>query len=439
MAGVQDRVQASQASARISGVRKATPRVAASIVLTALSTLTALTLAITQFTAVPAAAAANLSARGPAAASSGSAVAWGDNHNGQLGDGTVIDRNRPVKVLLPTGTAVTALATGGKHSLALTSAGTVLAWGSNHFGQLGNGSTVDSPTPVQVAMPNGTVVTAIAAGGSHSLAVTAAGQVFAWGDNEYGQLGDGTTVASDIPVRVRLAKSIKVIAVRASYNYSVALTAVGHVLTWGYNGSGQLGNGFHTASEIPTRVRLPKGTIVRAIASGGFDGLALTRSGRVLAWGDNRYGQLGDGTRRSSDVPVRVRLPVGTKVVALGGGSQHSLALTSTGKVLAWGWNRFGQLGDGTSRGSDVPVHVRLPSGVRVTALSAGGGFSVALTSTGQILTWGHNEFGQLGDGGTASSQRPVKVSLPAGLSAVALAAGPTTRHNLAVVSPAAP
>ena len=404
-----------------------------------MTAMIALTLAITALTAVPVAAAVNRSPRAPAAAAAGSALAWGDNHSGQLGDGTIIDRHRPVGVQLPAGTTVTALATGGKHSLALTSAGTVLAWGSNHFGQLGDGKTVDSHTPVQVSMPNGTVVTAIAAGGSHSLAVTAAGTVFSWGENQYGQLGDGTTVASDVPVRVRLPRGAKVVAVRASYNYSVALTAAGHVLTWGYNGSGQLGNGFHTASEIPTRVRVPKGTTVLAIASGGFDGLALTKSGTVLAWGDNRYGQLGNGTRRSSNVPVRVRLPAGTKVVALGGGSQHSLALTSAGKLLAWGWNRFGQLGTGTSRGSDLPVPVRLPSGVSVTAVSAGGGFSIALTSTGRLLTWGHNEFGQLGDGGTASSLRPVTVSLPAGLSALALAAGPTTRHSLAVVGPSSP
>jgi alpha-tubulin suppressor-like RCC1 family protein len=165
----------------------------------------ALTLAITVLTAVPVAAAANLSPRAPAAAA-GTALAWGDNHSGQLGDGTIIDRHQPVGVQLPSGTTVTALATGGKHSIALTSAGTVLAWGSNHFGQLGDGKTVDSHTPVQVAMPKGTVVTAIAAGGTHSLAATAAGTVFAWGDNQYGQLGDGTTVASDVPVRVRLPR-----------------------------------------------------------------------------------------------------------------------------------------------------------------------------------------------------------------------------------------
>ncbi len=216
----------------------------------------------------------------------------------------------------------------------------------------------------------------------------------------------------------------RVVAVRASYNYSMALTAGGQVLTWGYNGSGQLGTGFHTASEVPVRVRLPRHTRVAAIATGGYDGLVLTRTGRVLAWGDNKYGQLGNGTYRSSELPVAVKVPPGVRILALGGGSQHSLALTSAARLLAWGYNAFGQLGTGVTHGSNVPVRVRLPAAVRITQVSAGGGFSVALTSAGRVLAWGHNELGQLGDGGTASSRRPVSVRLPAGLTAAGISHG---------------
>ena len=367
-------------------------------------------------------------------ATAGLVQAWGDNMDGQLGDGTIMARHKPVPVKLPAGVTVIAVATGGKHSLAVTSTGKVLAWGNNFYGQLGDGTTKDSHAPVPVALPRGTQVVAVAAGGTSSLAVTASGKVLAWGDNHYGQLGNASTVNSDVPVRVRLPMGARVVAVRASYNYSLALTAGGQVLTWGYNGSGQLGTGFHTASEVPVRVRLPRRTRVAAIATGGYDGLVLTKTGRILAWGDNKFGQLGNGTFHSSVLPVRVKLPRGVKIVAIGGGSQHSLALTSTGRVLAWGYNAFGQLGTGVSHGSNIPVQVRLPGGVHVTQVSAGGGFSIALTSAGRILTWGHNEFGQLGDGSTASSRRPVAVLLPAGMVAIALAAGPTTRHNLAIV-----
>lgn len=364
----------------------------------------------------------------------GSVRAWGDDNNGQLGDGATIGNDTPVRVKLPAGTLVTSVRAGGRHSLALTSAGQVLAWGRNFRGQLGDGTTVDRHTPVRVKLPPRTRVIAISAGGVHSLAVTAAGQVLAWGSNEYGQLGDGTTKDRHIPVRVKLPAGTRVIAVGASYNCSMALTSAGQVWAWGHNGSGQLGDGTRTESHVPVRVKLPRGVTVTAIAVGGFDGLALTSAGHVLAWGDNGFGQLGNGTRHSSSIPVRVRFPAGTKVTAVGVGSLHNLARTSTGQLLAWGSNAFGQLGNGTTASSDIPVRVKLGAGAKVIAVSAGGGFSLALTQAGRVLTWGHNQFGQLGNGTMISSDIPVMVAFPAGLVASALAAGPTTRHSLAIV-----
>ncbi len=385
--------------------------------------------------AVPAMAGAGVAAATSAAVSvSGSLLAWGDNHNGQLGDGGTASSDTPVAVRLPAGTTVISVRAGGKYSLALTSAGRVLAWGANFSGQLGDGTTAGRHAPVRVKVPRGTRLIAISAGGAHSLAVTATGRVLAWGDNEYGQLGDGTTKDRSVPVRVKLPAGTRVIAVGASYNYSLALTAGGQVWAWGHNRSGQLGDGTRADRHVPVRVKLPRGITVTAIAAGGFDGLALTAAGRVLAWGDNGFGQLGNGTRRTSAIPVRVRFRAGTRVTAVGAGSLHNLALTSAGRVLAWGWNAFGQLGNGGRTGSDTPVRVHLPARARVVAVSAGGGFSFALTAAGSILTWGHNQFGQLGNGTMVSSDTPVRVTLPAGLFAIALAAGPTTRHSLAIV-----
>jgi alpha-tubulin suppressor-like RCC1 family protein len=385
--------------------------------------------------AVPAMVAGGVAAATSAAVSAGGSLrAWGDDHNGQLGDGATISSDTPVAVRVPAGTTVVSVRAGGKYSLALTSASRVLAWGANFSGQLGDGTTTDRHAPVRVKVPRGTRVIAVSAGGAHSLAVTAAGRVLAWGDNEYGQLGDGTTKDRHVPVRVKLPAGTSVIAVGASYNYSLALTSAGQVWAWGHNGSGQLGDGTRTESHVPVRVKLPRGIKVTAIAAGGFDGLALTSAGQVLAWGDNGFGQLGDGTRHSSSIPVRVRFPAGTKVTAVGVGSLHNLALTSAGQVLAWGSNVFGQLGNGSTTGSDTPVRVKLPPRARVVAVSAGGGFSLALTPAGRILTWGHNQFGQLGNGTMVSSDTPVRVTIPAGLIASALAVGPTTRHSLTIV-----
>ncbi len=366
---------------------------------------------------------------------SGTLQAWGDGLSGQLGTGTTGKVTRPVAVTLPTGVTITEVADGGKHTVAVTSTGQVYAWGANADGELGNGTTAPSSLPVLVSLPAGTVVTAVAAGDQDSVAVTSTGQVYAWGNNHYGELGDGSTINRDKPVRVHLPKGIKAVSVTAAYNYSMALTAGGRVYSWGYDGSGQLGNGFLTASEVPTSVKLPKTITIKAIATSGYAGLALTTGGRLFSWGDDGYGQLGNGNFKTSSHPGMVKLPKGVKIKAIAGGSRHALALTESDVVLAWGEDTWGQLGTGKiERASNRPARVRVPAGDKVVGISAGGGFSMALTSAGQILTWGHNNWGNLGNGTMRNATTPVLVQLPAGMTAVGLPRGPTTRHCVAIV-----
>src|SRR5450756_149320 len=272
------------------------------------------------------------------------------------------------------------------------SPGSAWAWGYNGYGQLGNGTTTNSSTPV--AVTNGTSVTAIAGGGNHSLALTSTGQVLAWGDNAYGELGNASITNSTTPVAVSLPSGTTVTAIAAGYNHSLALTSSGQVLAWGYNGDGELGNGTTTSSSIPVAVSLPSGTTVTAIAGGGQHSLALTSTGQVLAWGYNGDGELGTGNgTTNSSIPVAVSLPSGTTVTAIAGGGRHSLALTSTGQVLAWGYNGYGGLGNGTIFQNNTPVAVSLPSGTTVTAIAGGFFHSLALTSAGQVLAWGYNGY----------------------------------------------
>jgi alpha-tubulin suppressor-like RCC1 family protein len=334
-------------------------------------------------------------------------------------------------------TAVALVAQATAVAATPAASGTLVAWGHGNSGQLGTGTTDSSDTPVAVQLPAGVTITKVAAGGRHTLAVTSTGQVLSWGDNHYGQLGDASTQQSNVPVLVRFGKGTKIVAAGTSYNYSMALTSAGQVYTWGYDGSGQLGVGDYTASEIPRPVKLPYGTKVAKIANGGYDGLALTVGGKLWAWGDDAFGQLGDGASKTTLLPVRVKVPAGVKIVAIGAGSEHGIALTSTGSVLTWGRGSWGQLGNGGKANRDVPVQVRLPAGDKITAVSAGGGFSLALTSTGKVLAWGHNTYGQLGDKSMADATLPKQVRLPAGLVAVGLAAGPTTRHSFAIVDKA--
>jgi hypothetical protein len=355
------------------------------------------------------------------------ALAWGANGSGELGDGTTTDSSTPVATTLPAGTTLSAVSAGADHCLALTSTGRVLAWGDNTDGQLGNGTTANSSTPVPVSLPAGTTVTAISAGRAHSLALTSTGRVLAWGDNTSGELGNGTTTNSSTPVPVSLPAVTIVTAVSAGGGHNLAITATGSVLAWGNNAHGQLGNGTTTNSSTPVAVSLPAGTTVTAVSAGAFHSLAVTSTGSVLAWGFNSSGQLGNGTNTDSSTPVVVSLPGGTTVTSVSGGADHSLALTSTGGVLAWGDNSDGQLGNRTSMSSSTPVTV-FPR--NIAAVSAGANHNLAVTLIGQALAWGDNSDGELGNGTTFNADRPISVSLPH-TPVTAISAG--DRHSLAI------
>jgi alpha-tubulin suppressor-like RCC1 family protein len=337
----------------------------------------------------------------------------------------------------PSAVKITAVAGGLYHSVAVSSTGAVFAWGWNVTGQLCNGNTKGSVVPVKVGLLAGKKVVAIAAGFAHTLAVTSTGAVFNCGKNDDGELGDGGTTDSDVPVKVDLAAGTKVTSVVAGAGHSLAVTSTGAVLAWGLNLYGGLGNGGTGSSDVPVNVGLPAGTKVTAVAVGSLHSLALTSTGAVFAWGYNTNGELGDGGTTTSDVPVKVDLPAGTKVTAIAAGGYDSLALTSTGAVFAWGYNTDGELGDGGTANSAVPVRAHLPAGVKVTAIAAGELQSLAVTSTGGVLAWGGNNFGQLGDGSYKGSDVPVKVDLPG--TAPGLTATPgLTQPALAATAPVA-
>ncbi|WP_018588323.1 RCC1 domain-containing protein [Salinispora arenicola] len=388
---------------------------------------------VTQAVAVWPAAAQH--APSPSGVASDTVLTWGENDFGQLGDGTTIDSSTPVDVDLPAGTTITAIAGSDANSFALTSTGTVLAWGDNTGGELGDGTNTDSTTPVAVKLPTGTTVTAIAVGTFHTLALTSTGALLAWGGNGFGELGDGTTTARNEPVPVNVPAGTTITAIAGGRGHSLALTSTGTVLAWGKNNEGQLGDGTNANSTTPVDVDLPPGTTVTAIAGGGSNSFALTSAGTVLAWGLNSSGQVGDGTTTDRSTPVDVDLPPGTTVTAIAGGEGHSVALTSAGTVLAWGLNSSGQLGDGTTTDSTTPVDVNLPPDTTITAITAhDGSHSLALTSTGTILAWGSNSSGELGDGTTTNRSTPVDVNLPPGTTVTAIDNGDD--HSMALTAP---
>ena len=343
----------------------------------------------------------------------GTVYAWGSNVGGQLGDGTSTSSASPVHVSGLTG--VTAIAGGASAGYALKSDGTVYAWGYNFLGQLGDGTSTSSATPVQVSGLTG--VTAIAGGGDAGYALKSDGTVYAWGSNGSGARGHGTSTSSATPVQVSGLTGVTAIAGGAYAGY--ALKSDGTVYAWGSNALGQLGDGTTTNSSA-TPVQVSGLTGVTAIAGGGSTGYALKSDGTVDAWGYNFFGQLGDGTTTTngcecSPTPVPVSGLTGVTAIA-GGGAGY--ALKSDGTVYAWGSNVGGQLGDGTSTSSATPVPVSGLTGV--TAIAGGAYTGYALKSDGTVYAWGSNGFGELGDGTTTSSATPVQVSGLTGVTAIA-------------------
>ncbi|MDO9087214.1 MAG: hypothetical protein Q7U53_13490 [Anaerolineaceae bacterium] len=309
------------------------------------------------------------------------------------------------------------ISVGGDHTCAVTAEGGVRCWGVNYYGQLGNDNVtiVDSPTPVDVQGFTDKVVIAVSAGFAHTCAVTSAGDVWCWGNNYYGQLGNDTKVDSPTPVIVD-GFTEKVIAISAGHFYTCALTSDGGIKCWGDNSVGQLGYITTTTCDYGPCSSIPmnvvgfdnEGEDAIAISAGAYHTCALTSGGGVKCWGNNFYGQLGDGETTNSSIPVDVnRLNSGVKAISAGG--SHNCAVTSEGGVKCWGYNSDGQLGDGTKDDSPIPVDVSgLTSGVK--AISAGGSHNCALTNPGVVKCWGNNEYGKLGDTSTTDRHTPVLV-----------------------------
>ncbi len=331
--------------------------------------------------------------------------AWGANFQGQLGIDNVDPQTSRVTVQNLDG--VKRVAAGCNFALALKRNGTVRSWGDNANGQLGNDNQPnDSLLPSVVeGLDN---VVALAGGDHHSLALKRNGTVMAWGSNNHGELGDDNAPnGTDVPQTVPGLNNVKAIA--AGTDVSLALKENGTVRAWGYNSDGQLGNGDEPNDQgHPVKVRKLEDVV--AIASGceGYTMAALRSNGTVWTWGYNSSGELGNGTEGpSSDVPVKVVNMNDVKAIA--GGYQQMMALKENGTVWAWGENGDGQLGDGTLVSKPVPVRVEKLKGVKAIAMGDYTGY--ALKNDGTIRAWGDNSDGELGNDDAPDDRTyPVKV-----------------------------
>lgn len=356
----------------------------------------------------------------------GSVWSWGSNVYGQLGDGTMVSRGEAAPVIA-LGRSVVAVAAGYSHSAALKGDGTVWTWGYNADGELGDGTTSTKTAPVQVSQLNDVVQ--IAAGWYHTLAIKADGTVWAWGDNQYGQLGDGSTTDRLIPRRIYGAPFGGWVGAGALH--SIGIAENGALWTWGNNYNGQLGDGTTTRRLAP--VEVPGLTGMVAAVGGLHHSLALGVDGSVWSWGGNSDGQLGTGSFTSRLTPGRVDALAASGAV-IAAGALHSLATTVDGTVWGWGYNGQGQLGQGTgdplsysTATSPIPVEV---TGVEAVRSVAAGEFTSLAVAAGNIPhVWG---FQSEPSTANANTDRPAPVVPPGPATEPCDEVASTQNHHIA-------
>ncbi|MCL1885126.1 MAG: stalk domain-containing protein [Defluviitaleaceae bacterium] len=351
--------------------------------------------------------------------SDGSLWTWGGNHNGQLGDDTIIGKTTPTMVIPFTPftpqTGVAEVSAASHHTMAIMQDGTLWAWGFNNTGQFGNGTTTNRDTPAQVS--EGGSWFGISAGSSHAAAIRGSdnGTLWAWGGNTHGQLGDNTNLGAAWPVAVgesmifggiliepgREVRSWSKVAVGGGH--TMAIQDNGALWAMGANVDGQLGDGTTRERNWPVQIGQYSW---KYVAANTFHTAAIREDGTLWTWGRNSHGQLGNGTETASYQPIQVGTDNNWVSVSLG--SNHTVAIKSDGSLWAWGSNARGQLGDGTMTNSSLPVRIGTDS--NWASVSAGGSHTVAIRTDGSFWAWGSNSAGQLGDGTSTNRYAPIRV-----------------------------
>jgi prepilin-type N-terminal cleavage/methylation domain-containing protein len=372
-----------------------------------------------------------------AVATNGQVYSWGTDSSGQLGNGAATG-----DILTPTsissfgslaGKTFTKVSGGFYHSLALASDGTVHGWGDNGYGQIGigvAGSYETTPKSVSVGSLAGKTITQIAAGGFHSLALASDNTLHSWGQNVNGQLGTGVSDSSIHPTPVNISSSGSlagktIVQINSGVSYNLALASDGTVHAWGQNHLGQLGNGTSSSGATPTPVNISSsgslaGKTITQVIGSGYHAFALASDGTLHAWGDNAFGKLGIGTADTVPHPTPVNISTsgslaGKTITYVARSGSHSIAITSEGNLHTWGENAYGQLGIGTvdTSAHSIPVNISTSGplvGKIITWVSGGGYHIFAVTADGELYSTGNNQLGQLGDGTVTTRSTATKI-----------------------------
>ena len=352
----------------------------------------------------------------------GKVYTWGANSIGQLGKGTTDDSNVPICISdisgnILNGKNIVEISAGGNHTVVLDDQGKVYTWGNNSHGQLGNETNEASLAPICISDISGNIlkgknIISISAGESYTLAIDEQGKVYSWGWNRYGELGDGTdgyNVNSTSPICIsdissNILNGKKIISISAGGNSSVAVDIEGKVYTWGFNGLGQLGNGTTDDSNVPICISEIEGNILNEkniieVSAGDRAMIAADIQGNVYTWGYNDDGQLGNGSEIMSSTPIQIfkeliNIIKDKNIVEITDGEAYSVALDNQGKIYTWGYNIFGQLGNGADEFSIVPICISEIEGNRLNGkniieISAGAYHTIVIDNTGYVVILG--------------------------------------------------
>jgi alpha-tubulin suppressor-like RCC1 family protein len=340
---------------------------------------------------------------------------WGMNLSGELGVGTASDTYRWPTLVIALA-VFESISAGATHTCALSVSGAAYCWGSNQFGQLGDGTGVNHSTPVLVA--GGLTFTSISASGYDTCGLTASGAGYCWGENGSGELGDGTQQNRLVPTPV--AGGFRFAALEAGGTFTCGLTQDGAAYCWGSNGENQLGTGLDSAvapvlSRVPTPVA--GGLAFQSLSLGVDHACGLTRQGAAYCWGRSEFGQIGDGTvlRQGNRLPTTtVSRPTavvgGHTFTQLDAGDHFTCGVATGGKTYCWGYNNAHQVSTSFDNQS-TPVVVTAPASF--VRIFAGGTHTCGIAASGTLYCWGSNTFGELGIGDSSDRPAPTAVAIP--------------------------
>ncbi|MAK77837.1 MAG: hypothetical protein CL992_00945, partial [Euryarchaeota archaeon] len=334
---------------------------------------------------------------------------WGGNGGGQLGDGTRIDKKLPLNMSLPANRSAVAVAASSAHTCTILDDGSVYCWGTNTDGQVGDGTWTDRLSPTQISLPVGRKGVSIFAGEMHTCAIMDNGGLACWGDNDFGQIGDNTTIDRNTPTRVHLPSNRVVDELSMGAYHTCALLNDSTMHCWGKNDYSQTGSTGSTTPQ-PSRVQFWTNNTILDIAAGGGHTCALLNDSTVRCWGWNSDGQIGDDSDNDRTSPREAHLPSGSTPLSVVAGYEHTCAILSDGSMRCWGRGNEGQIGDGSQEDREEPRTVNLPRLRTAEMVVAGKYHTCAVLDDGMMRCWGNGVFGQLGLNSTYSyaiAQKP--------------------------------